>query len=278
MSERDFPVIDAQVHFGHMGRHVHHRYSAEDLVGVLDRGRVAFALVSSVSSGTIGQEFGTSEVLDGVARYPDRLGALIWVEPRDPAWQADIERAMAQTRVYGIKLHPAMDVYAVDFESLEPIFRFCDAHNLPIVTHAADGTAQAENYWPLLDRFPHAPLVLYHFNARRPIGGIVTAKRYPQVFLDTCFVPTQAVEVALDVLGPERILFGTDAPLGFDIDRPRPAAVKDPSRTYDQEIAALLAIGPKGLTAEQRAAIFHRNAERVFGIALSARREVQATR
>lgn len=268
MSSHPCPIIDVQVHFGHMGRHVLHRYSADDLVGVLEREGVSFALVSSVSSGTIGQAFGTTEVLDGVARFPTRLGALVWVEPRDPAWQTDIERAMAQTRVYGIKLHPAIDGFAVDYESLEAIFSFADRHRLPIVTHAQDGTAQAENYWPLLDSFPDAPLVLYHFNARRPIGGILTAKRYPQVSLDTCFVMPDAIEIALDVVGPERILFGTDCPLGFDVGCPRPAAIKDPPRTYDDEVARICAIG---LSDEAREAIFYRNAQRVFGISLTGR-------
>jgi predicted TIM-barrel fold metal-dependent hydrolase len=57
------------------------------------------------------------------------------------------------------------------------------------------------------------------------------AKRYARVSVETCFVPREAIEAALDILGPEKILFGTDAPIYFDVGRSQPI-FNDQLRTY----------------------------------------------
>jgi predicted TIM-barrel fold metal-dependent hydrolase len=226
----DFDVIDAQAHLGRLPGHVGYGFRAEDLVGCLEREGVRFALTSSASATTVGQAYGTREILDAAERYPDRIGALVWINPYDPDWERDGEHAADQGAV-GIKLHPKLDTYKVDFDSLKGVFAFAQRRRLPICTHAETGDYSAENYAPLVEAFPEADLILYHFNAGRPIPGILMAKRYPRVYVETCFVPREAIEIGLDVLGPEKILFGTDAPIYFDVGRPFPI-FNEQIRTY----------------------------------------------
>ncbi len=225
-----YDVIDAQAHLGRMPGHVTYGFSAEELVRCLDVEDICFALTSSASSTTVGQAFGTREILDAARRYPDRIGALVWINPYDPDWERDAEHA-AEQGVLGIKLHPKLDTYRVDFDSLQRVFAFAQRRQLPICTHAETGDYSAENYAPLVEKFPDVDLILYHFNAGRPIPGILMAKRYPRVYVETCFVPREAIEIGLDVLGPEKILFGTDAPLFFDVGRPQPV-FNEYTRTY----------------------------------------------
>ena len=80
--------------------------------------------------------------------------------------------------------------------------------------------------------FDDVTLVLYHFNAGRPIPGILMAKRFPNVYVDTCFVPREALELGLEAIGPSKILFGTDAPLFFEVGRPVPGTVGRPRRSF----------------------------------------------
>lgn len=231
MERFPYAVIDAQAHIGRFPGHVAWRYSADELVGCLEREGVAFALTSSASATTVGQAYGNAEMLAAVERFPERLGLLIWINPIDPGWEADAERSIG-LGARGIKLHPVLDTYAVDEASLAPVFAFARRHALPIVTHAEAGPWSAERYAPLAARFDDVPLVLYHFNAGRPIAGILMAKRFPNVYLDTCFVDREALEVGLDVVGPAKILFGTDAPLFFDVGRPAPGDEQRPARTF----------------------------------------------
>jgi predicted TIM-barrel fold metal-dependent hydrolase len=231
MQKFTYPVIDDQVHIGRFPGHVLFRYSAEELVELMDREGVLFALGSSASAPTVGQAYGNGEMAAAVEKYPDRFGMLIWINPIDPEWERDAGR-YAERGALGIKLHPKLDTYAVDHESLAAVFAFARRHALPIVTHAETGEWSAENYRSLAREFDDVPLVLYHFNAGQPIPGILMAKEFPNVYVDTCFVPGEAIEIGLDVLGPSKILFGTDAPIFFDVGRVVPGASGRPTRTY----------------------------------------------
>jgi len=230
MSTFAFDVIDVHAHLGRLPGHVHYAYSAEDLVGRLDAEGVRFALTSSGSSTTIGQRYGTQEILAAAERFPDRIGALIWINPYDPEWLADAEAA-ADRGALGIELHPKLDTYRVDFDSLKDLFAFADRRQLPICVHAETGDCSAELYTPLVERYPDVHLILYHFNHGRPIAGILMAKRFPRVYVETCFVPREAIEAGLAMLGPEKIVFGTDAPIYFDVGRATPV-YNDQRRTF----------------------------------------------
>ncbi len=207
-----FDVIDVHTHIGCLPGHVHYGYTAAELVGRLDAEGVRFALTSSGSSTTVGQRYGTREILVAAERFPDRIGPLVWINPYDPEWQADAEEA-ADRGALGIKLHPKLDTYRVDFDSLADVFAFAERRQLPICAHVEAGDYSAELYAPLVERYPAVHLVLYHFNFGRPIAGILMARRYPRVYVETCFAPREAIEAGLGLLGPEKIVFGTDAPI-----------------------------------------------------------------
>jgi predicted TIM-barrel fold metal-dependent hydrolase len=255
-------IVDVQAHIGRFPGHVGLHYSADDLVGCMEREGVGYALTSSASATTVGQAYGNAEMLAAVRRYPDRLGLLIWINPIDPAWERDAVSYVEQGAL-GIKLHPKLDTFAVDEAALAPVFAFAHRHQLPIVTHAEVGDAGAERYAPLLRRYDDVPLVLYHFNAGQPLAGIVMAKRFPHVYLDTCFVPRDAIDVALDTVGPSKILFGTDAPLFFDVGRSVPGVDGQPVRTFRACLDDIVAVTA---SAADRDAMLAGNARRLFRI------------
>jgi predicted TIM-barrel fold metal-dependent hydrolase len=176
------------------------------------------------------QRYGTREILAAAERFPDRIGALVWINPYDPEWELDADDA-ADHGAVGIKLHPKLDTYRVDFESLSGVFAFAQRRQLPICAHAETGDLSAELYAPLVEHYPDVFLILYHFNHGRPIAGILMAKRYPRVYVETCFAPREAIEAGLDLVGPEKIVFGTDAPIYFDVGRPMPV-FDDRRRTF----------------------------------------------
>jgi predicted TIM-barrel fold metal-dependent hydrolase len=255
----DFDVIDVHTHVGRLPGHVQMAFTAEDLVGRLDAERVRFALTSSGSSTTVGQRYGTREILAAAERFPDRIGPLVWINPFDPEWQVDAEEA-ADRGALGIKLHPKLDTYRVDFESLSDVFAFAQRRELPICTHAEDGESSAELYAPIVERYPDVHLILYHVNYGRPIAGILLAKRYPRVYVETCFAPREAIEAGLNILGPEKIVFGTDAPIYFDVGHSTPV-FNDQRRTFHdctRDIEELAA------SAADRDLMLAGNARRIF--------------
>jgi predicted TIM-barrel fold metal-dependent hydrolase len=169
-----------------------------------------------------------------VERFGAKLKGMLWINPHDPGWPGIVSQIASQYFV-GIKIHPVLDHYAVDLTALEPVFAYARQHHWPILTHTDhDGTPMsALCYEPLIKAFPDVVLILAHL---RP-EAIPLARRYANVFVDTTYVDPLMVEVGLAVLGPDKILFGSDAAEGFEVGHP--VALERPRRSYAALVAAL---------------------------------------
>ena len=254
----DMPIIDCHTHIGHLPGVVGDVYSAEDLCYVVGHEGATFALASSASTTTIGRQHGFAEAVDMVARFGDRLGALLWINPHDPEWMADVPAAVAHG-FRGIKIHPVLDHYQVDRAALDAIFACAAEHHWPVLTHAdADGTPMsAARYEPLMRAYPDVILILAHLR----LEAIPLAKRYDNVFLDTTYVDPVHVELGVDALGPDKILFGSDACEGFDVGHETGRA--RPRRSYASIIAG---IRERGISDAALERILYSNAQRLFHI------------
>jgi predicted TIM-barrel fold metal-dependent hydrolase len=258
MTRVDIPLIDCHTHIGYLPGVMRERFSAEDLNYIAEQEGATFMLASSASTSTVSQSYGTDEAIAMVKAHGNLLGAMLWINPRDPAWQADAERA-AQQGFYGIKIHPVLDHYAVDQEALDEVFACARTHHWPILTHAdADGTPMgAANYEPLIRAYPDVILILAHLR----LGAIPLAKRYANVYLDTTYVDALMVEIGVDVLGPDKILFGSDAAEGFEVGH-APARAR-PRRSYAELINGLRA---RGIAEPALRKIAYENARALFRI------------
>lgn len=258
MTRVDIPIIDCHTHIGHLPGAVGDVYNAEDLCYIAEHEGVEFMLASSASATTIGQAYATAEVIDMVKRHGDRLGGMLWVNPHDPAWAEDVDRAV-QHGFYGLKIHPVLDHYAVECSALDEIFQCAREHNWPILTHTGDdGTPMsAACYEPLIQAYPDVVLLLAHMR----LEAIPLAKRYDNVYVDTTYVSPMRVELGLDALGPDKILFGSDAAEGFDVGH-APGRVR-PRRSYADLVEGMRARGISDAALEK---ILYSNARALFGI------------
>ena len=254
----DIPLIDCHTHIGHLPGIVGEVFTAEDLCYICEHEGVHFVLASSASATTISQRYATTETIDMVERHGDRLGGLIWINPHDPEWRADVDRA-AQHGFYGIKIHPVLDHYAVDRAALDEVFACARAHGWPILTHTdVDGTPMSAScYEPLIQAYPDVVLILAHLR----LGAIPMAKRYDSVHLDTTYVDPLMVEIGVDALGPDKILFGSDAAEGFDVGRV--PGRERPKRSYARLIGALR---DRGIAEGALEKILYQNARDLFHI------------
>ena len=254
----DIPLIDCHTHIGHLPGVVGEVFSPRDLCFICEREGVSFMLVSSASATTIGQRYATDEAIAMVQAHGDRLGGMLWINPHDPAWAEDVARA-ADHGFYGIKIHPVLDQYAVTRAALDDVFACAQEHRWPILTHPhADGTPAGPScYEPLIQAYPDVVLILAHLR----LGAIPLAKRYDRVYLDTTYVDPLMVEVAVDALGADKILFGTDAAEGFEVGRP--PVQERPRRSYAGHIEGLRSRGISEAALEK---ILYQNARTLFGI------------
>ncbi|MDF1516296.1 MAG: hypothetical protein P1S60_20975, partial [Anaerolineae bacterium] len=117
----DIPLIDVHTHIGQLPGEVGDIIAAEDLYYICTQENVAYMLVSSASATTIGQHVATKEVTAMTAHYSDKLGGMLWINPHDPTWVEDVNKA-EQAGFLGIKIHPVLDHYAVNRSALDAVF------------------------------------------------------------------------------------------------------------------------------------------------------------
>ena len=80
--------------------------------------------------------------------------------------------------------------------------------------------------------FPTVPLLMVHMGVFWSTDHAVeVAKEYPNVYLDTSRAPIFEIQVAVNAVGPQQIIWGTDAPfVDYDVEFHKMArATSDPA-------------------------------------------------
>jgi uncharacterized protein len=203
---------------------------AETWVHELDRHGVAgAALIASVP----GDE---ASVTAAVRAHPERFAAYAMVNPRE--WNPE-----AATEVQVACLFPAMHRYSLHDESVRTVFAWAQAsapRPRAVFVHCGVlrvGVRDKLGLPSLFDlrysnpsdvhavalRYPDVPIVIPHFGAGYFREALMVADLCPNVYLDTSSSNQwmkyqesrldlrQVFRRALDVVGPSRLLFGTDS-------------------------------------------------------------------
>jgi len=141
-----------------------------------------------------------------------------YVNPAFPGESVnEIERCMKKTGLGGIKLWVARR--AKD-RGLDPILEIAAELRLPILQHAWDkttGNLPQESFpWDVADlakRHPKAKIIMAHLNGAG-LRGLEAMAEYTNIYVDTSGGDPESgmVEIALEKLGPKRILYGSDVP------------------------------------------------------------------
>ena len=152
-------------------------------------------------------------------------------EDADPA--AVVRAAIEDHGMRGMKLHPMVQRFSPGDPALAPALAALAGYALPLYVHTGFDEWYGWGYdlrelEDIAVRHPEIPLVLCHCAFPRLEWAAETARRHPQVWLDTTNVfasielaPPPAREQLLDKLedlfaaAPGRIFFGTDYPAGM---------------------------------------------------------------
>jgi len=245
-------------------------------VAELDANHVArAALIASVP----GDEDGLAAA---IARHPSRLVGFFMVDPASPEAVHRTRRAVAELGLSTVCLFPAMHHVALTDDRVArvidaavgerpgvAVFVHCGVLTLGVRKklalasrfdlHLGDPLAVAR----LAMTFPETPFVIPHFGAGRLREALMAADVCPNIYLDTSstnqwvrYTPsltlTDVFRATLSVIGPERLLFGTDSsffPRGWQ------RAIYDQQRTILSQL---------GVGAAAQALIFGGNFDRLF--------------
>jgi len=229
--------VDIHAHLGSYGTF---DLRLETLLGYLERSGTRLALVSNLDGSSaqptqhIGSTAANQVTLETVRRYPGRLRGLLWANPADgkaadlePFVATTIDGTLAGERVFvGLKFHPDFDRFLADDRRLDPFLELCQRHGLVAVFHAGPpGSPSApDRIAASARRHPTVPVVLYHMGADGFDGGEGTGQQAAiatvekslaagdaNLYLETAQTPVKWIVEAVERVGEDRVLFGTDA-------------------------------------------------------------------
>ena len=207
-------VIDFHGHPGRWGAGV---ASPETVIPVMDAAGVDRSVLFNIwHPEGIGANDDTAQL---VAAAPDRFMGFAYVSPLMPdGMVAELERAVDELGLVGIKLYPPFTDIKLNERPWFPIYEFADSRSLPLLWH----TGIEVESWPcyvgdVAPEFPNARFVCGHSGNCPPMRrmAIDVARANDNVFLETCstFRTPGAIEELVNGAGADRVLFGSDIPL-----------------------------------------------------------------
>ncbi len=158
-------------------------------------------------------------VLKAIERFPDKIFGICYVNPRYPKESLyELDRCIANGPMVGVKLW--VSVKASELGLIEPIACKAIELGVPILQHAwykttgnMDDESSPSDVVILAKEFPDLRIQMAHLNGAG-FRGIADISPYPNIYVDTSGGDPESwiLEYAIKELGPNRIVFGSDAP------------------------------------------------------------------
>ena len=158
----------------------------------------------------------------GDAEQHDELRFYTVVNPKLPGWEDHADRMLKHPKCVGVKLHPQWNFWSVE-EHGDRLFAFLSERNLLTLTHTGNAGNEPDRFIPFANKYPGVRLILAHIgHSETNVFDLqveaVKKSTEGNVWADTSSsrsMLARVIEHAVDQLGAERILFGTDTPLYF---------------------------------------------------------------
>lgn len=181
-----------------------------------------------------------ASVAAAVARHPDRIVGFFMFDPTKPDAEDRLARALDEQKLRGVCLFPAMHRYALHDDPALRVFEAAAARPGTVVfAHCGALSVGIRKKLGLPSRFetrfgnpldlqmaatswPSLPIIIPHFGAGLLREALMVADLCPNIVFDTSssngwikYVPgltlADVFRQALQVLGPERVIFGSDS-------------------------------------------------------------------
>ncbi|MBM3290476.1 MAG: hypothetical protein FJY92_10015, partial [Candidatus Hydrogenedentes bacterium] len=246
-----FEVIDVHAHIGSWERTTTPIKGPRAFLASMDRCGVAKMVFSSFTAIHGETRTGNDETARAIAQGEGRLFGYAVVNPNSPYESlTDLARLFdGPSGFVGLKLHCQLHGAQLHDAGYAECLAFADTHALPVLVHGG-----GEDRWDeVACAYPGANFIVAHacaWDGRAAAGRALyeRVRTTPNLHVDVAGSAAHrgALQALIDLVGPEKILYGSDFPmfdLGFEVGRVAFAEVP----------------------CEQKRSILSENARRLFG-------------
>jgi predicted TIM-barrel fold metal-dependent hydrolase len=144
-----------------------------------------------------------------------RVIACCQVNPNDPTALADVETSLTVLGMRCLKLMPAL--YNLDLlgSLVASLMDKAREHGTIVNIHSGGGPSHPLRIGAVARRYPEVPIIMDHMGYREwGHDAIVAAEDNPNLYLGTTIASFEpdSVAGAVKALGPERVIYGSNAP------------------------------------------------------------------
>lgn len=169
-------------------------------------------------------------LLESASRYPDRLIVFVNLLFSDPDWSGmELDRAIeGGAKGVGEIAFYCDEMTSQDVHSMRPVLTQMEKQGIPLLLHTNEtlghsypgkGKTPLDRFYELILFFPKLSIILGHWGGGLPFYELMpeVAKSMVNVYYDTAASPflysKKIYAIAREIVGVEKILFGTDFPL-----------------------------------------------------------------
>lgn len=206
--------IDIHSHFNHGSpydtpqtmahiRDLDHVKAGYDRFGIYYAGMSTFASVVYHPECIIEE----NDYLYDLVQKTDWMYQWVVIDPRQEETYRQAEEMLQNPKVLGIKIHPSYHDYNI-LEHGDAIFSFAEKHGAVVLMHPQYISEMPQ----LADKHPGMKLIIAHINSEEYVEAVAKAK-HGNIYVDTSAsgaALNNIVEYAVERVGSEKILFGTD--------------------------------------------------------------------
>ncbi|MCX8171898.1 MAG: amidohydrolase family protein [Candidatus Bathyarchaeota archaeon] len=150
-------------------------------------------------------------------KMPGRIFGMANPNPHLPRCKycQEIERCVKDLGFVGVKLHPFAHAVNPNSSAGKNVFEAASDLGIPVMVHTGSGVPWSlpSMLIPIAREFPKLKIILAHSGGNLfAEEALIVAEICSNIYLETSWVPSSVIYRFCKVLGPNRVMFGSDHP------------------------------------------------------------------
>ena len=191
--------------------------SVEDLLKEMDKNNVEKAIVMPNFNLPHRLWDSNIEMAKSIENISNRLFGFAWLDPRIENCCDQLDSLVKEFGFKGLKLHPVLGGYYLTNKTVLRLIEKAINLEIPIMVHTGWGLLGSATYvGQLAEKFPKGQFIIAHMIDPECMN---VTKRNDNIFLETSYAQhPRRITQAVNTIGSDRLLYGSDYPLGGGIE------------------------------------------------------------